>query len=72
VRLWIADSGALEEPIGPSPLVTDETLTADYAKGHAAWGQDLRGDAASLSLYQRHLLITGLSNLNRSGFGRGR
>ena len=23
VRLWIADSGALDEPIGPSPLVTD-------------------------------------------------
>ena len=30
VRLWVADSGALDEPIGPSPLVTDETMTADY------------------------------------------
>ncbi|GAB2989193.1 cell division protein FtsK [Streptomyces pseudoechinosporeus] len=66
VRLWIADSGALDEPIGPSPLVTDETLTADYAKGRAPWGQDLRGDAASLSLYQRHLLITGLSNQGKT------
>lgn len=62
VRLWIADSGALDEPIGPSPLVTDQTMTADYTKGRAPWGQDLRGDAAALSLYQRHLLITGLSN----------
>ncbi len=35
VRLWVADSGALDEPIGPSPLVTDETLKADYAKGRA-------------------------------------
>ncbi|KUM79736.1 FtsK/SpoIIIE domain-containing protein [Streptomyces curacoi] len=66
VRLWIADSGALDEPIGPSPLVTDETMTADYAKGRAPWGQDLRGDAAALSLYQRHLLITGLSNQGKT------
>ncbi len=60
VRLWIADSGALDEPIGPSPLVTDETPTANYKTGKAPWGQDLRGDAAALSVYQRHLLITGL------------
>ncbi|MFD7886739.1 ATP-binding protein [Streptomyces bauhiniae] len=66
VRLWVADSGALDEPIGPSPLVTDNTLTADYAKGRAPWGQDLRGDAAALSLYQRHLLITGLSNQGKT------
>ncbi|MFJ8189766.1 FtsK/SpoIIIE domain-containing protein [Streptomyces sp. NPDC096094] len=66
VRLWIADSGALDEPIGPSPLVTDETMTADYKKGKAPWGQDLRGDAAALSLYQRHLLITGLSNQGKT------
>ncbi|MER6474460.1 FtsK/SpoIIIE domain-containing protein [Streptomyces collinus] len=66
VRLWIADSGALDEPIGPSPLATDDTMTADYAKGRAPWGQDLRGDAANLSLYQRHLLITGLSNQGKT------
>ncbi|WP_371528087.1 FtsK/SpoIIIE domain-containing protein [Streptomyces sp. NBC_01283] len=66
VRLWIADSGALDEPIGPSPLVTDETMTADYTKGRAPWGKDLRGDAAALSLYQRHLLITGLSNQGKT------
>ncbi|MFI0144372.1 FtsK/SpoIIIE domain-containing protein [Streptomyces globisporus] len=66
VRLWIADSGALDEPIGPSPLLTDATLTADYAKGRAPWGQDLRGDAARISLYQRHMLITGLSNQGKT------
>ncbi|MEV0692234.1 ATP-binding protein [Streptomyces sp. NPDC050388] len=66
VRLWVADSGALDEPIGPSPLAVDESLTADYAKGRAPWGQDLRGDAAALSLYQRHLLITGLSNQGKT------
>lgn len=66
VRLWIADSGALDEPIGPSPLVTDETLTANYKSGRAPWGQDLRGDAAELSVYQRHLLVTGLSNQGKT------
>ncbi|WP_024760167.1 FtsK/SpoIIIE domain-containing protein [Streptomyces exfoliatus] len=66
VRLWIADSGALDEPIGPSPLVTDETMTADYTKGKAPWGQDLRGDAAELSAYQRHVLITGKSNQGKT------
>ncbi|PWI41269.1 cell division protein FtsK [Streptomyces sp. ICBB 8177] len=66
VRLWIADSGALDEPIGPSPLTIDTTLTGDYAKGRAPWGQDLRGDAAAISLFQRHLLITGLSNQGKT------
>ncbi|MEU9166093.1 ATP-binding protein [Streptomyces sp. NPDC048424] len=66
VRLWIADSGALDEPIGPSPLVTDETTTANYKTGKAPWGQDLRGDAALISLYQRMLLITGLSNQGKT------
>jgi DNA segregation ATPase FtsK/SpoIIIE, S-DNA-T family len=66
VRLWIADSGALDEPIGPSPLVTDMTGTADLYTGRAPWGQDLRGDAALMSLHQRHLLITGLSNQGKT------
>ncbi|MCX4801813.1 ATP-binding protein [Streptomyces sp. NBC_01214] len=66
VRLWIADSGALDEPIGPSPLTTDDTLKADYKSGRAPWGQDLRGDAALISLYQRMLLITGLSNQGKT------
>ncbi|MFJ9874873.1 FtsK/SpoIIIE domain-containing protein [[Kitasatospora] papulosa] len=66
VRLWVADSGALDEPIGPSPLVTDPDSKADYKNGKAPWGQDLRGDAAALSLYQRHLLITGLSNQGKT------
>ncbi|MFD7321398.1 ATP-binding protein [Streptomyces sp. NPDC059875] len=66
VRLWIADSGALDEPIGPSPLVLDETATANYKTGKAPWGQDLRGDGAALSLYQRHQLITGLSNQGKT------
>ncbi|MGW6058443.1 FtsK/SpoIIIE domain-containing protein [Streptomyces sp. NPDC055189] len=66
VRLWIADSGALDEPIGPSPLVTDDTATSNYKTGKAPWGQDLRGDAGLLSLYQRHVLVTGRSNQGKT------
>lgn len=66
VKLWIADSGALDEPIGPSPLVTDPDFTANYKTGRAPWGQNLRGDAAGISLYQRMLLCTGLSNQGKT------
>jgi S-DNA-T family DNA segregation ATPase FtsK/SpoIIIE len=66
VRAWVADSGALDEPIGPSPVALDPDTTADYAKGRAPWGVDLRGDTALISLYQRHLLITGLSNQGKT------
>ncbi|MEV6714840.1 ATP-binding protein [Lentzea sp. NPDC051208] len=66
VRLWIADPGALDEPIGPSPLVLDDTMTADLYTGRAPWGQDLRGDAVAIALLQRHLLITGLSNQGKT------
>lgn len=66
VNLWIADSGALDEPIGPSPLTFDTSVSGDYKNGRAPWGQDLRGDATSLSLYQRHLLATGLSNQGKT------
>jgi S-DNA-T family DNA segregation ATPase FtsK/SpoIIIE len=67
VRLWIADSGALDEPIGPSPLVIDpDGIRADIYTGRAPWGQDLRGDARGISPKQRHLLITGLSNQGKT------
>lgn len=66
VRAWIADSGALDEPIGPSPLFLDPGSTADYKNGRAPWGVDLRGDAALISLFQRHMLITGLSNQGKT------
>ncbi|MFD9814488.1 FtsK/SpoIIIE domain-containing protein [Streptomyces sp. NPDC059080] len=66
VRMWVADSGALDEPIGPSPLVTDPDMTADYTSGRAPWGQDLRGDTVLTSLFQRHMLITGLSNQGKT------
>lgn len=66
VRLWIADSGALDEPIGPSPLMLSEDVTADYYTGAAPWGQNLRGELADVSVFQRHILLTGLSNQGKT------
>ncbi|MEV0149139.1 MULTISPECIES: ATP-binding protein [unclassified Nonomuraea] len=66
VRLWIADPGALDEPIGPSPLVSGDEVKADYVKGLAPWGQNLRGEPTGISLHQRMLLITGLSNQGKT------
>ncbi|WNI15719.1 FtsK/SpoIIIE domain-containing protein [Actinacidiphila sp. ITFR-21] len=66
VRAWIADSGALDEPIGPSTLVTDPDTRADMHKSRAPWGIDLRGDAVLVSLWQKHLLMTGLSNQGKT------
>jgi len=66
VTLWIADPGALDEPIGPSPLVSGKEVKADYKTGRAPWGENLRGDATGISLHQRHLLITGLSNQGKT------
>ncbi|WP_405841600.1 FtsK/SpoIIIE domain-containing protein [Streptomyces sp. NBC_01518] len=66
VRLWIADSGALDEPIGVSPLMLTEDATADYYTGAAPWGQNLRGDLVDVSVFQRHILLTGLSNQGKT------
>lgn len=66
IRVWAADSGALDEPIGPSPMVLDDALSASYERGKAPWGQSLRGDPLGISLYQRHLLITGNSNQGKT------
>jgi S-DNA-T family DNA segregation ATPase FtsK/SpoIIIE len=66
VRLWVADSGALDEPIGPSPLVVDATMGAEWRTGRAPWGVDLRGDQVALSAFQRHMLVTGLSNQGKT------
>lgn len=66
VRIWIANPGALDQPIGPSPLVLDEAPRANWRSGKAPWGDDLRGDPAALSLYQRHVLVTGLSNQGKT------
>ena len=66
VRLWISDSGALDEPVPASPLVTDPDMRADYKNGRCPWGVTLRGDAALVTLYQKHVLVTGLSNQGKT------
>lgn len=66
VRLWVADPGALDEPIEPSPLVLNAEVAADVHSGRAPWGLNLRGDAVGINLWQKHLLITGLSNMGKT------
>jgi DNA segregation ATPase FtsK/SpoIIIE, S-DNA-T family len=66
VNVWAANSGALNEPIGASPLVYDESIRADYKRGVAPWGESMRGDPFGISLYQCHLLVTGLSKMGKT------
>jgi S-DNA-T family DNA segregation ATPase FtsK/SpoIIIE len=66
VTLWIADPGALDQPIEPSPLVTGPPARVSMFRDRAPWGQNLRGDAVSLNLWQKHMLITGLSNMGKT------
>jgi S-DNA-T family DNA segregation ATPase FtsK/SpoIIIE len=66
VRLWVADPGALDEPIEASPLITSPPQQVSMFRDRAPWGQNLRGDAIGLNLWQKHLLITGLSNMGKT------
>ncbi|MFE9432170.1 ATP-binding protein [Streptomyces sp. NPDC006640] len=66
VRLWIADSGALDEPVPASPLVTDPDMKANYKTGRCPWGVTLRGDTALVTVYQKMILVTGLSNQGKT------
>lgn len=66
VRFWAADCGELDKPIPASPMVLDPTLKADVYTGRAPWGLTMRGDLAALSVHQRHLLVTGLSNQGKT------
>lgn len=43
VHLWIADPGALDEPVGHSPLVLDPTTVSDFIHGRAPWGRTCAG-----------------------------
>ncbi len=66
IRNWAAYPGALDEPIGTSPLVIDTEMRADYRRGRAPWGVSLRGDAVEISPFQRHVAITGMSNQGKT------
>lgn len=66
IRNWAAYPGALDKPIGTSPLVTDTEMRADYRRGRAPWGVNLRGDAVEISPFQRHMAITGQSNQGKT------
>ena len=52
--MWIADTGALDEPIGPSPLVIDPETTADMYKGGPLGSRPARGCGARGPLAAAH------------------
>jgi S-DNA-T family DNA segregation ATPase FtsK/SpoIIIE len=66
LQLWIADPGALAEPIEPSPLVTNPPGRVSMARDTAPWGKNLRDRVVGVNLWQKHLLITGLSNMGKT------
>lgn len=66
IRVWAADSGALDEPIEPSPLVLDEGIKADYRRGSAPFGVGLRSNRVGISLFQKHVLVAGMSAQGKS------
>ena len=66
VRLWVADPGALDEPIEASPLVTNPPRQVSMYRDRAPLGQNLRGDAIALNLWQKHVLFTGNSNMGKT------
>jgi DNA segregation ATPase FtsK/SpoIIIE, S-DNA-T family len=72
LRFWIADPGALDEPLGASPLVTmgTQTLKVNLEKDRCPWGENLRGDLVGVHLWQRHLTIAGLSNHGKTDSAR--
>jgi S-DNA-T family DNA segregation ATPase FtsK/SpoIIIE len=66
VRLWVADPGALDEPIEASPLVTNPPQRVSMFRDRAPLGQNLRGDGIALDLWQKHVLFTGNSNMGKT------
>jgi S-DNA-T family DNA segregation ATPase FtsK/SpoIIIE len=41
-------------------------MSAHWRTGHAPWGVDLRGDQVAMPPFQRHMLVTGLSNQGKT------
>jgi S-DNA-T family DNA segregation ATPase FtsK/SpoIIIE len=57
--LWVADSGALDRKLPPSPLLDEEYGPVDLYRDTMPWGTDIKGDPVALNLLQQHLLLSG-------------
>ncbi|GAA2778251.1 FtsK/SpoIIIE domain-containing protein [Saccharopolyspora taberi] len=68
--LWVADSGALDRPVPPSPLLDDEFGPVDIYRDTMPWGVSPKGDPVELNLLQQHFLLAGLSKQGKTAAAR--
>lgn len=68
--LWVADSGALDQPVPDSPLMDPEYGPVDLYRDLMPWGIGLKGDQIELTLLQLHLLLVGMSKQGKTAAAR--
>jgi S-DNA-T family DNA segregation ATPase FtsK/SpoIIIE len=64
--LWIADKGALDKPVPPSPLVNPEFGAVDVHRDTMPWGLTPRGDSVDVGMLRRHWLVSGVSKQGKT------
>ncbi|MEU0465001.1 ATP-binding protein [Amycolatopsis sp. NPDC006131] len=68
--LWVADSGALDQNVPPSPLLDPDFGPVDIYRDRMPWGVGLKGDPVELNLLQQHFLLAGLSKQGKTAAAR--
>jgi S-DNA-T family DNA segregation ATPase FtsK/SpoIIIE len=68
--LWVADSGALDQKLPPSPMLDPNYGAVDIYRDTMPWGVDIKGELVSLNLLQQHLLLAGLSKQGKTAAAR--
>lgn len=68
--LWVADSGALDQHVPPSPLLDEDFGPVDIYRDVMPWGVGLKGDPIELKLLQVHFLLVGLSKQGKTAAAR--
>ncbi len=64
--VWIADKGALDKPVPPSPLVNPEFGAVDVFRDTMPWGLTPRGDSVEVGMMRRHWLVSGVSKQGKT------
>lgn len=70
LTLWVADSGALDQPVPPSPLLDPSYGPVDIYRDTMPWGISPKGDPVELNLFQQHFLLAGLSKQGKTAAAR--
>lgn len=68
--LWVAHSGALDQPVPASPMLAEDFGPVDIYRDLMPWGVSLKGDAVELNLLQQHFLLAGLSKQGKTAAAR--